>query len=92
MKILGISPIVPSVLCAKEKLPFKPNKAQREILTTTLTDKEISRMCNTINEPAIWSTWSTMDSVGMCRLEKGKWVNVVIKVTDSGNNQNVTIV
>ncbi len=32
LKLLGFSPVVPSVLMAKEKLPFKPNNAQMSII------------------------------------------------------------
>jgi len=41
--------------------------------------------------PTIWSTWSSVDGVAMCRLEKGKWHNVVIQTTDFSDNCNISI-
>lgn len=91
LKALTLSPIVPGVLLAKEP---KTNGTIDDVyfFDKSLTDKEISRMCNTMSEPVIWTTWSSMDGVAMCRFEKGKWVNVVIEVTDFGNNQSITII
>ncbi|KKN78817.1 hypothetical protein LCGC14_0345890 [marine sediment metagenome] len=46
LKLIAISPIAPSVLMAKEKAAEIP----AYIYDRALTDKEVSRMCNTISD------------------------------------------
>lgn len=59
LKILGASPFVPSVLMAKEAVPFKPNKAQ-ELIMANGTHKTVP-----LHEVSNPNDWETVHFVGI---------------------------